>query len=67
VVVTAEVKHSVARWAEDAGLWLLDAGHFATEYPAMRVLSDLLRRHCADQGWPLAIDTAEQHPPLRLA
>ena len=67
VFVTAEVKHSVARWAEDAGLWLLDAGHFATEYPAMRVLSDLLRRHCADQGWPLAIDTAEQHPPLRLA
>ena len=64
--VTAEVKHSVARWAEDAGLWLLDAGHFATENPAMPVLRDLLRHECARRGWTLPIETADQHPPLRL-
>jgi len=36
VFVTAEVKHSIARWAEQAGLWIIDAGHFATENPAMK-------------------------------
>ena len=31
IFITAEVKHSVARWAEDAGICLLDCGHFSTE------------------------------------
>lgn len=31
VYVSAEIKHSTARWAETAGLCLVDAGHFATE------------------------------------
>jgi dinuclear metal center YbgI/SA1388 family protein len=31
VYVSAEIKHSTARWAEMAGLCLIDAGHFATE------------------------------------
>lgn len=66
VFVTAEIKHSVARWAEDAGLWLLDAGHFATENPAMAVFRDLLKCQCEEQGWHFPIDTAVQHPPLRL-
>ena len=66
VFVTAEVKHSVARWAEDAGLWLLDAGHFATENPAMLFLENRLRQQVRNHGWELAIDTASQQPPLRL-
>jgi dinuclear metal center YbgI/SA1388 family protein len=67
VLLTAEVKHSVARWAEDAGLWLLDAGHFTTEHPAMVLFRDRLRQAARDHGWDLIIDTAHQVPPLRLA
>lgn len=66
VFLTAEVKHSVARWAEEAGIWLLDGGHFATENPAMSVLRDRLRREAAQHGWPLMIESAEQQSPLRL-
>lgn len=67
VFVTAEVKHNVARWAEAAGLWLLDAGHFATEQPAMAVFADMLRHRFADLGVAIEVAAAEQHPPLRLA
>lgn len=66
VFVTAEVKHSVARWAEDAGLWMLDAGHFATENIAMAGFQNRLRQLAADCGWHLEIDTAGQQSPLRL-
>lgn len=31
VFITSEIKHSQARWAEDAGMCLLDCGHFSTE------------------------------------
>ncbi|MCL2789603.1 MAG: Nif3-like dinuclear metal center hexameric protein [Desulfobulbus sp.] len=67
VFVTAEVKHAVARWAVDAGLWLLDAGHFATEQPAMFVFCDMLRQHIAAHSWDIAIDVAAQQSPLNLA
>ena len=67
VFVTAEVKHNVARWAEESGLWLLDAGHFATEQPAMTAFGDLLRQRFAALDWDVTVETALQHPPLRLA
>ena len=66
VFVTAEVKHSVARWAEDAGLWILDAGHFATENPAMALFKNRLQQQAVDLGWDIEIDTAGQQSPLRL-
>ena len=66
VFITAEVKHSVACWAADAGLWLLDAGHFATEYPSILLFRDTLRQQAASRGWNLPIDVACQQPPLRL-
>ncbi|MBI5556605.1 MAG: Nif3-like dinuclear metal center hexameric protein [Deltaproteobacteria bacterium] len=31
VYITAEIKHAVARWAEENGLCIIDGGHFATE------------------------------------
>jgi len=33
----------------------------------MILLRDTLRQQAADRGWNLAIDTAAQQPPLRLA
>ena len=67
VFVTAEVKHSVACWAKDAGLWLLDAGHFATEQPAMPIFRDMLRQHIEARSWDITVDLAVQQPPLSLA
>jgi len=66
VFVTAEVKHSVARWAEDAGLWILDAGHFATENPIIPIFRNRLRQQVVDLGWDIEIDTLDQQSPLRL-
>ena len=66
VFITAEVKHSVARWAEDAALWLLDAGHFSTEHPAMLFFQTMLLQHIAGLDWDVKIDIATQQPPLNL-
>jgi dinuclear metal center YbgI/SA1388 family protein len=35
IFITSEIKHSQARWAEDAGICLVDAGHFSTENIAL--------------------------------
>lgn len=67
VFVTAEIKHNVARWAEEAGLWLLDGGHFATEYPAMRRLGQLLAEKTRLAGLNVQIRLARQETPLKPA
>lgn len=68
VFLTSEVKHHVARWAEEAGLWLLDGGHFATENPAMRQLTLLLAEQARQAGLNLPpLHLARQEAPLRLA
>ena len=53
VYITAEVKHHVARWAEDAGIWILDAGHFPTENPAMPLFARDLRELFAERHWEI--------------
>ncbi len=64
--ITAEVKHSVARWAEEAGLWIIDGGHFATEHLIVepfrqRLLEELEKRHMKT-----GVHTVNQQPPLTL-
>ena len=67
VFITSEVKHDIARWAEEAGLWLIDGGHFATEYPAMKGLRDLLVTRLEAAGMTVQVQCVRQQPPLRLA
>lgn len=67
VFITAEIKHDVARWAEEAGFWLIDGGHFATEYPAMEGLRQLLVERLKAFGMAVHVQCARQEPPLRLA
>jgi dinuclear metal center YbgI/SA1388 family protein len=67
VFITSEVKHDVARWAEEAGFWLIDGGHFATEYPAMEGLRQLLVERLAASDMVVQVRCARQEPPLRLA
>ena len=66
VFITAEIKHAVARWAEDAGFWLIDGGHFATENPAMPALQSLLAGRLKQTDITVQIHTAHQNPPLKL-
>ncbi|MGR0481362.1 MAG: Nif3-like dinuclear metal center hexameric protein [Candidatus Electronema sp. V4] len=66
VFFTAEIKHHVARWAEEAGLWLLDGGHFATENPAMNRLWQQLTVKTQQAGLDVQIHLAAQESPLRL-
>ncbi len=65
VFVTAEVKHAIARWAEEAGLWIIDGGHFATENPAMASLGERLRTVLAARGHDIAVHVARQEAPLQ--
>ncbi len=67
VFITSEVKHDVARWAEEAGFWLIDGGHFATEYPAMEGLRQLLVERLEAFAMAVRVQCARQDPPLRLA
>lgn len=67
VYVTAEVKHAMARWAEETGLWIVDAGHFATENQALAVLAQHLGAASAEHSPDLQIRvTVEQDAPLQI-
>ncbi|MCI5146995.1 MAG: hypothetical protein D3923_16100 [Candidatus Electrothrix sp. AR3] len=66
VFLTSEIKHDVARWAEEAGMWLLDGGHFATENPAMEKLRHLLSVKLQQADLKVQVHLAQQAPPLKL-
>jgi dinuclear metal center YbgI/SA1388 family protein len=66
VFLTAEVKHAAARWAEEASLWLIDGGHFATENPAMAALQQLLTHRLKQRSITVQIHYVRQNPPLKL-
>lgn len=62
--ITGEVKHSVARWAQDAGFCVADAGHFATENPVVSILAETLRTTCQAWGFtPTITITGRQTTP----
>ncbi len=61
--VTAEVKHSVLREAELLGKAVIDAGHFATEWPVVPVVADYLKRRAAEREWSLEVLHFEQERP----
>lgn len=42
VFITSEIKNSQARWAEDIGMCLVDAGHFSTENMSLAGLQEYL-------------------------
>lgn len=65
--VTAEVKHSIARWAEETGFWIIDGGHFATEQLAIVPLQKRLQEEMAHRNLDNNVYTARQKPPLTMA
>jgi len=65
VLVTGDIKYHEARQGEDLGLALIDAGHFATERPAVAELAARLGDEAAARGWRLDILVhAGEHDPF---
>jgi dinuclear metal center YbgI/SA1388 family protein len=55
VLVTGDIKYHEARQAEELGLALVDAGHFATERLAAEALAARLGKEAAARGWRLEV------------
>lgn len=53
--ITAEIKHSVAREAEMLGLAVMDAGHFATEWPVVPVLAHYMKGIAVRRQWDMEV------------
>lgn len=67
VFVTAEIKHHIARLAEQTGLWIIDAGHFATEHPVLQHFAARLKAEAAGRFGSMNIEvSARQTSPLIL-
>jgi dinuclear metal center YbgI/SA1388 family protein len=67
VYITAELKHSVARWAEDNGLCIIDAGHFATENIVIPSLLARMTAFFAENNNPAPVMASQrQNSPLRF-
>ena len=59
VYISAEIKHSTAVWARDAGFCVIDAGHYGTEKPAVSFLADKLESYVKDQNWQVTVHLTE--------
>jgi len=66
VLVTGDIKYHEARDAEEQGIALVDAGHFATDRPMVRGLAELLTAELANRGFAAEITTFEgERDPFR--
>lgn len=64
VLVTGDVKYHDARQAEELGIALIDAGHFATEHLMIAQVAEALRSAARQRRWEITFDTytGEQDP-----
>jgi len=66
IYISGEIKHSVARWAEDSGFCVIDAGHYPTENLIVPVLAEMLKNTLACEGFNVPIATSlKQEKPMR--
>jgi len=66
VLVTGDIKYHEARDAEELGLALVDAGHYATEVPMVRELAAQLERELTKKGYAAEITAFEgEREPFR--
>ena len=67
VYLSAEIKHSTARWAEEHTFCILDGTHYATEKLAVKLLADKISTACSLHGWNIEVHcTASEKPPMIL-
>ncbi len=63
--LSAEIKHSTARWAEESGFCIIDGTHYATEKPMVKHIADHLKIIAKEEKWLLDIlQTETEHPPF---
>ncbi len=63
--LSAEIKHSTARWAEDSGFCVIDGTHYATEQPMVAHLAKKIRVYASSLGWNIEIkQTKREMPPF---
>jgi dinuclear metal center YbgI/SA1388 family protein len=64
VYLSAEIKHSTAIWAREAGFAIIDGSHYATEKPATFYLAKKLEKIAAERKWQIKIQLTETetHP-----
>lgn len=60
IFVTSEVKHSVARWAEEAQFCIVDAGHFPTENIILPALAKALENQLSKTTFSKIFVTSRQ-------
>ena len=67
VLVTGDVKYHDARQAEELGIALIDAGHFATEKLMIEQVTHALQRASGDRHWEIVFEAyAGEQDPFRL-
>jgi len=54
--LSAEIKHHIAREAEQMGKAVIDAGHFYTEWPIVPAMAKYMKQQASNEGWDLKID-----------
>ncbi len=64
VYLSSEIKHSTARWTEDAGFCVIDGSHYATEKPAMVLLGNTLETLAHAMGWDIQIYQSKSEKPV---
>lgn len=64
IYLSAEIKHSTARWAEDCGFCVIDGTHYGTEQPVVPFLQGKIKKWAAINDWSLDIflTQTEKHP-----
>jgi len=67
VLVTGDVKYHEARQAEELGIALIDAGHFATEQLMIEKVADSLREAAQQRHWEIIFEAyAGEEDPFRV-
>ena len=68
VYLSAEIKHSTARLAQEYEWCILDAGHYFTEQPVVAFLADRLRQAAQETGytWDILKTTTERPPFMHI-
>ncbi len=64
VMVTGDIRYHDAQHAESNGLLLVDAGHFATEYPVLPMLKNYLLQQFAAQSIECPVFVATQQADI---
>jgi putative NIF3 family GTP cyclohydrolase 1 type 2 len=60
--ITGEVKHHHALDAVDAGMCILEAGHFETENPACEVMANALQMACDELKYNVTVFCSKGNP-----